>query len=119
MDFYQITEHFAGGQNVVHPVMGHGPAVADIGGVKISRFAAALINPDSNFLRQGIQVITAGMGTAEYIRHQDLGIFQIILIPACPAAQRVELNPIIAYLFTFLCSVCHKITPAIEAPTYF
>jgi hypothetical protein len=59
------------------------------------------------------------MGATEYICHQDLGIFQIILIPACPAAQRVELNPVFPYLFTFLCFICHKVTPAFEEPTYF
>jgi hypothetical protein len=56
-------------------------------------------------------VKTAGMGASEHIFHQNLGIFQITLIPPRPAAKRIELNPIFTYLFTFLSFICHKFSP--------
>ena len=71
---YQITENLPGRQYEVHPVVGHRPAVTDVGAMKIGRFAAVLVYTGGDLLCQRVQVDTAGMAAAEDIFHQNLGI---------------------------------------------
>ena len=87
MDLHQITENLAGRQDEVHPVVGHRPPVTDVGAMKIGRFTAALVYTGGDLFGQRVQMNTAGMAAAEDVFHQNLGVFQIGLIPAGAAAN--------------------------------
>jgi hypothetical protein len=49
MDLHKITERFPGRENVVHAVMEHGPAVAQVCSVKVRRLSTFLEYTDRDF----------------------------------------------------------------------
>jgi hypothetical protein len=45
---------------------------------------------------------TAGMAGAKNVFDQNLRLLKIRFIPACPARQGVDLNPVVSYFLAFL-----------------
>ena len=93
VDLHQVAEHLPGRQDIVHAVVGHGPAVADVGAVEMGRLAPLLIDPDARLPGQGIQMNATGVAAAEHVFHEDLGGAKVPFIPAGAAAEGIQLDP--------------------------
>ena len=104
VDFQEITQHFPRRKNVIHPVVEHGPAVADVCPMEVGRFPSFLENADGGLFCQLIKMETSRMARSEHIFDKNLGFLKILFVPACSATKGIDLDPIISHFSTFLLS---------------
>ena len=91
-----IREHLARREDVIHPIVALGPAVAEIRRVEVHGTTAGLVHPDSDLPAQLVQMIAAGVALPVRVLDQDLRFFEILLSEVHAEAQRVELMPDLA-----------------------
>ena len=96
MDLYHIADGLSGGQNVVHAVVALGAAIANIGGVVLGGVAALFEHAVLGLLHNAAQVGAARVAVAKHVLQQNLGLLDVLLVPAGAHLQGVELGPQLA-----------------------
>ena len=96
VDLYHIADGLSGGQNVVHAVVALGAAVANIGGVVLGGVAALFEHAVLGLLHNAAQVGAARVAVAKHVLQQNLGLLDVLLVPAGAHLQGVELGPQLA-----------------------
>ena len=102
MHLHHVRNGLPGCEDDVHAVVPLGTAIADISGVVVSGKSPFFKDADPGLLCELMEMNAARMRIAVNVLDQNLGLFNVGVVPAASHLKRIELSPPQTLFCTFL-----------------